>query len=185
MRVKHAEMEETMKTLEAIAARNTCRAYKNEQISEDDLKKILSAANAAPNAAPHGTPAFSSVFLSIIQDPVLIKKIDDAQPDIFPTHGAPTIIVVSCAKLNGNETDLTLANAVCIVENMFLAATELELGGALLFGVSRAVREDAQLCRELGIPEDFVPNVMFAVGIPTEKAPARDLTTDKIASIRL
>lgn len=174
-----------MNTMNAIAARYTCRAYRQEQIPDALLMQLISAANSAPNAAPHGTPVFSGARLSVIQDRGLLGKIDDAQPGVFATHGAPTVIVVSCLDRGECEWDLDLSNAICIVENMFIAAAELELGGALLFGVTRAVRKDEQLCRELGIPQGYIPFAMFAVGYPAEKAPVRTLTTEKIAYVRI
>lgn len=171
-----------MNTMETIAARYTCRSYVRRQICDSDLMRIISAANAAPYAGPHGAPPFSNVRLSVVQDPGLLEKIDAAQPGVFPTHGAPTVIVVSCA---GDEADLALANAICIAENMFLAAADLELGGALLFGVVRDVRKDELLCRELGIPQGFAPYAMLAVGYSAQPIPVRRLTTEKIAYVRL
>ena len=41
-----------METLEAINKRKSVRAYKDEQITEDELDTIVGVANKAPNAGP-------------------------------------------------------------------------------------------------------------------------------------
>ena len=58
-----------METLEAINKRKSVRAYKDEQITEDELDTIVGVANKAPNAGPFQ--------VSVIQDKEFLSEIND------------------------------------------------------------------------------------------------------------
>ena len=45
-------LDDNMETLEAINKRKSIRAYKDEQITKEELDTIIGVANKAPNASP-------------------------------------------------------------------------------------------------------------------------------------
>jgi nitroreductase len=93
-----------MDALQAISKRRSIRSYKNEQIPDSALEKILAAGSCAPVAG--------SFQMSVIQNPELLKKINDitkkamlssgipfsveraSLPGYEPLYGAPTLIVL-------------------------------------------------------------------------------------------
>lgn len=170
-----------MNTLEAIAARYSCRTYTNEQITEAELHTILSVAGAAPNAAPHGTPHFSSMKLTVVQSPEMLKKLDDTMPGDLPTHGAPTAIIVSAIPEKGFGNELAMCNTGCVMENMAIAAADLGLASCYLFGIVRPIRDDRDLCRTLRIPDEFEPCSILAVGHAASARSPRTLRPDHIS----
>lgn len=170
-----------MNTLEAIAARYSCRTYTNEQITEEELRTILSAAGAAPNATPHGTPHFSSMKLTVVQSPKMLKKLDDTMPGDLPTHGAPTAIIVSAIPERGFSNELAMCNTGCIMENMAIAATDLGLASCYLFGIVRLIRDDRDLCRMLHIPDEFEPCSILAIGHAVSIQPLKALHPNHIS----
>lgn len=170
-----------MNTLEAIAARYSCREYTSEQITEAALNTILSAAGAAPNAAPHGTAHFSSMKLTVVQSPEILKMLDDTMPGNSPTHGAPTAIIVSAIPEKGFGNELSMCNTGCVMENMAIAAADLGLGSCYLFGIVRPIRENRDLCRILHIPDGYEPCSILAVGHAASVQPAKILRPDHIA----
>lgn len=58
-----------METLEAINKRKSIRAYKDEQITKEELDKIIGVANKAPNAGPFQ--------VSVIQNKEFLSEIND------------------------------------------------------------------------------------------------------------
>ena len=63
-----------METFDAIEKRSSIRGYKDEQISDDELQKVLSVANKAPNAGPY--------YVTVIQDKDLLKEINDNKNNV-------------------------------------------------------------------------------------------------------
>lgn len=147
-----------MDTIEAITNRKSVRSYKKEQISDKDLETILEAGKTGPGSGAY--------HMSVIQNPELIQKINDATkkamlggndfmrqraslPGYEPIYGAPTLIMLSAGDPNG------VANTSCSAENMLIAATALGLGSCYLMSPRGAFAGDgaAELMKECGIPE--------------------------------
>ncbi len=166
---------EMMKTMEM---RQSCRAYLQEQICEEDLNVILQAANAAPV----GMGRYEDVHLTVIQDAALLNEIDSVAAEFFgdptkhPLYGARTLILVSAVLPEAPRTSLAYCNAGCIVENMALAATDLGLGNVYIFGSVNALNLHAELVAKLNLPEGFVPVSALAVGKAATPMKARVFT---------
>lgn len=170
-----------MNTMDAIAARYSCRQYTEEQITKQELDTILSAAGAAPNAAPHGTAHYSSMKLTVVRNPEMLKLMDDTMPGDFPIHGAPTAIIVSAVPEAGFGNELAMCNTACIMTSMAIAAADLGLDSCYLFGIVRAIRGDRELCRTLRIPDGYEPCSILAVGHGAVPQPPKTLSPDHIA----
>ena len=176
-----------MKTIETIAKRCSCRAYRPEQITPEELKQLLQAANAAPV----GMAKYETLKISVVQSRELLAEIDQegakffGDPSMHPLYGAPTLIVISGFAADSDEREVSMCNASCLIENMHLAATELGLGSVYIRGCINAIRENRPLCEKLGVPEDFVLTGAIAVGYPCEEPETRELVTDKIETVIL
>ena len=176
-----------MSTFDTIISRKSVRSYTGEQISEEELQKILLAANAAPIAM--GT--YDSVHMTVITDQELLGKIDAAgakmmgNPDIKPLYGAPTFILVS-AKVDADTpqsaANVAFSNAAIMVQNMALEAVELGLGTCHIWGAVRAIDADADLLAELDLPEGFSPCCGVIVGKTEEAYEPREVPADRIAT---
>lgn len=168
-----------MNTLEAIAKRVSVRNYKPEQLTEEQLQTILKAGCAAPVAMAQ----YETLRITVVQNPVMLKKIyDDATEHVFKTmnvrknfdFGAPTLILISSAPVL--RPGMQYTNAGCVVENMAIAATALGIGSVVLAGAPFALAENAALQRELGIPEGFVPVLGAAFGYADGEVPPAEHT---------
>ena len=62
-------LDDNMETLEAINKRKSIRAYKDEQITKEELDTIIGVANKAPNAGPFQ--------VSVIQNKEFLSEIND------------------------------------------------------------------------------------------------------------
>ncbi len=158
-----------METLKAIAMRRSTRAFKPEQISEQELDAVLKAGCAAPV----GMGAYETVHLTVLQNRELMEEIAKAaakafgRPGMDPFYGAPTVVIVSSTK-NRMVPNIEYANAACIIENMLLAATDLGLGSVYLWGFIRALNDSPDLLKKLDLPEGFTPVSAVALGYPVE-----------------
>ena len=107
-----------------IAARQSVRKFTEAQITDEQLKAILEAANAAPACMGQ----YDHLHLTVVQKPEILAQINAAfqkavgDPNMQVTYGAPTVIYVSCK--NEDEEIVKGCNAGVVMENMLLEAIE-------------------------------------------------------------
>ena len=168
-----------MNTLEAIAKRKSTRAYMDVQITEEALDAILKAGFASPVAMAR----YDSLHITVVQNQELLKKINTASADmIFKTmgvqkntdFGAKTLVLVSSMPIH--RTGMEYINVGIVIENMVLAATSMGIDSVILGGAPSAISQDAQLMKELGIPEGLSPLVGAFFGYGVQDAPAKEHT---------
>lgn len=157
-----------MNTLDAIKNRYSCRNYDGRQISESDLTKILEAGMSAPVARG----LYDTLHITVVQNDELLKEIFDiSEESLFKMmnvrknmdFGAKTLIIVSSEKLE-YASGMDFVNAGCIVENMILAATALNINTVMMAAPTRAIASEAALLRKLGIPENYSPLLCASFG---------------------
>ncbi|MEL7563849.1 MAG: nitroreductase family protein [Dehalobacterium sp.] len=152
-----------MNVFEVIATRKSVRSYKEEQISDEALTKIIEAGQWPPNAGPYQ--------ISVLQNPDFLKKLNNltadgmrnsgneflmsriALPGYQPLYGAPTVILLSAPA----SIPYSAMNTALAAENMLLAATALDLGSCFLFTPTLAFAGDktGELAKEAGIPKNY------------------------------
>ena len=130
---------------DCIHQRRSVRAYRPEQISEDELQAILEAGRAAPSGGNSRT-----THLLVLQNAAVLQKLRDLVEAEFAQmedaeslyksirnsiaaskkggyeffFRAPTLIVAANRIGYGNA----MADSACVLENMMLAATALGVG---------------------------------------------------------
>ena len=162
---------------EVIKNRRSVRAYKDEQIEDEQIEQILEAAIMAPTArgeAPwHFTVVQNKETLADINDSVLkiLSNSGDefleaiAESGVNVMHNAPTVVFVSA------KSDATNMQADCsaAIENMLLAAE------GFLVAIYFSVEENL---KKLHIPEGYTPLYGVALGKkvePNEPNPRKDV----------
>ncbi len=165
-----------METLKTIASRHSVRSYQSKQISEETLQTLLWAAGAAAM----GMKSYHRLHLAVVQNPELIQRMnknigammakfapEKANADF--TFNAPAIIVFSAKDPDDSPMKgMHYINAGCAVQNMMLAAADAGLGSFVLGMASDAIKHDAQLKKDMNIPEDFTPLFALCAGYDTE-----------------
>lgn len=174
---------------EVINNRRSIREYKNEQIHDVEIERIINAGIMAPTArgeAPwHFTVVQNTDFLKDINNTVhnVLKDSGDefleaiAYSDKNVFHNAPTVVIVS---VRSDATNMQ-ADAAAAIENMLLAAEGLDIGACWL-GLIAAYFEDAQNLKHLHIPEGYTPLYGVSLGYKAGEAPeapqrSRDVVT--------
>lgn len=157
--------------------RRSTRKYQEKQITEEQLEKILAAAQNAPLAMGNR----KKTHLTVVQDPELLdairaccqvesRKHPGTMLDSF--HGAPTAIFVSEAGIS--EDRIELCDAACIIENMMLEATNLGLGCCYIWGCLPLLKADRELTACLKLPKGHEILSGFVCGTPVKPLYAKE-----------
>ena len=158
-----------MNTLDAINARHSTRGFSDRQISDADLEAILFAGGQAAV----GGADFKSLKLYAVQDPALLRDIDEAsakrRPGTHPLYGAPTLVVL--ASKESILPSIEFTNAGCIIQNMMVAATDLGVDSIYLWMSMYGINDDPELVKRLGFPEGFTCVGTMALGYAAKEVP--------------
>ena len=145
--------------IDTLFKRKSVRSYTGENITEEELKIILKAADASPV----GMRQYESLHLTIITNKDLLEKINAAvgimphRPNAKPLYDAPTMILISSRKYPDEMINVMYSNAAIMSHNISLAATELNIGSCYIWGAIRAILNSEEVLKELNLPEGFVP----------------------------
>ena len=150
-----------MNVFEAIGERKSIRKYKDIEVEEEKLEKILESARIAPSAANRQEWKFLVVKNKETRD----KLIDAAHGQKFVGQAPITIVacsteserVMPCGQY-AYTVDLSIA-----VSFMILEATEIGLGTCWL-----GAYDEGKVKEILGIPSDIRVPAMFTLGYADE-----------------
>lgn len=167
-----------------ILNRRSTRAYKADQLSDEELTTILHAGQFAPSAINQQPWHFT-----VVQNIELLHKISSACRESFLKSGnklfeerakdekfsviynAPTLIIVSGdSKAVAPQIDCALS-----LQNMFLAAESLNIGSCWIHAVITLINseEGVSLRNSLQIPEGYSAFAAGAFGYKAmESSPA-------------
>ena len=158
--------------IKALKERRSIRAYKPEQISDEELKTVLEAGTWAPTARGLQDP-----WIVAVQKPELLKRICRMNAavwgrDIDPFYGAPTYVLVFAsdpAQWKNGVPDGSL-----VLGNMMNAAHAIGLGSCWINREREmfATPEGKALMQELGLPEGLIGIGALSLGYPA--APPRE-----------
>lgn len=174
-----------MEFTRAMALRQSTREFTQEQLTEQEVNQLLKAAMAAPTCMGR----FERLHLTVVQDPAVLEELNKlfqkavGNPEAYPSYHAPTLIYVS----NSLEDEEIIfgANASCVMENMLLAAADLNLASVYLFGLSQALQGEPRVKELLKLPEGFRTVAAIAVGHPVQPLQERAIPDDKISVNRI
>ncbi len=151
-------------TIETIKKRRSVRSYSDKQLNESDLNEILQAAVHAPSGMNYQTWHFTAILNSekLAELNRLIKqafaKSDEPRlqergnnPDYCCYYNAPALVIVS----NDPAQWWAPMDCACAIENMFLAATSLEISSCWInqLGTTCDDEEVRSFITSLGVPE--------------------------------
>lgn len=177
-----------MDVLQAISNRRSHRAYKTDQLPEETLNSILTAALQSPSARNRQPWHFS-----VVQDAALIQEVHDEAAKVMGKDGsprfsdshfhifyhAPTVIFLFGEK----ENAWTPIDCGIAVENITLAAEGLGVGSVILGLPKPAFKGDKadELRAKLQCPEGYDFVIAIALGYSTDTKDPHDLRAEKIS----
>jgi nitroreductase len=156
---------------DVINNRRSVREYKEEQLKDDEIKKILDAGFMAPTAR-----AEEPWHFTVVQNKDLLNEIDDfsrkameksgddfleaiAKSGRNILHNAPTLIIVSAKE---DATNMQ-ADSSAAIENILLAAEGLNIGSCWL-GLIQLFFNDSENVSKLNIPKGYIPLYGISIG---------------------
>lgn len=174
-----------MQTLDAIQTRRSTRLFTDQQITDQDMEKILMAGVHAPT----GSNSQNVRFL-LVRDKEEIERIGKIRfiwsyKDIKPrpeygiVGGANAIIFVFADHNKGSMSAmwqfLNGQNACAAIQNMLLAATDLKIGSCWIslhndLNHTKQLRGTAwrSMLKDYNVPLSCVPYGMVILGYPQE-----------------
>ena len=172
-----------MNTFDAIITRRSTRSYNPDAIEQDKLEKVIEAGRFAPSGGNSQTNHFL-----VVQDKVVLEKFATLAEEAFAKmevtektysslktsillskkggyvfhYNAPVLIIVANQKNYGNN----MADCAVAVENMMIAANELDLGSCWINQIHWLTEDEKILSylRELGLKENERVYASMALG---------------------
>lgn len=172
-----------MNTLDALFSRKSIRTYNGENISDEQLNIILKAAWASPV----GRALFETLHITVISNKEYLDKWEDYCEKMTahrPFYGAPTVILVSSLipSTDLKSVNVNFSNAAILVQDMAIAATELNIGSCHIWGAVRLLNDNEDLLKELNLPEGMIPCCAIILGQTDEKYTLKDIPENKIST---
>ncbi|MDR0601994.1 MAG: nitroreductase family protein [Treponema sp.] len=171
-------------TLTDLKARRSIRAYKPEQITDEELDAILEAGTCAPS----GMGAQSAVMV-VAQERSLVSKLEKLNaealkdPGAKTFYGAPTVVNVLVDKTQATPAE----DGVLVMGNLMNAAAALGIGSCWI-NRAREVFESAEgraLLGEWGLDEKKYTGIAHCIlGYPAERPEAKPRKAGYIIKIK-
>ena len=152
-----------MEIQEALLNRRSIRKYKAQQISEENINKMLKAAMYAPSAM--NTQAWQFVVVDNKQTLMDIFKIIPHAEMLKQTIKA--ILVCGDVSVEKNETWI-LENCSAATQNILLSAYGLGIGSCWIsvYGSEDTFKKIKSL---FNLPENIIPFSLISLGYPDEE----------------
>jgi len=141
-------------TLQTLRTRRSIRAYKAQQITDQELDAILEAGTWAPTGMNQQSPVMVAV-----QDPETIRYMEKlnaqvmGKPEATPFYGAPTVVVVLADGDNYNW----LRDGSLVMGNLMNAAASLGVGSCWINRATEVfdTEEGKALLKKWGLGENY------------------------------
>ena len=157
--------------LEVLKNRRAIRAYKPEQITDEELNAVLEAGTYAPTGM-----GSQGVQIVAVQSPEAVAAVDAlnakvlGNPDMHPYYGAPTVLLIfETEACKTHELD---GAAACT--NMLNAAYAVGLGSCWIHRCKQMFElpEGKALLKQWGLPDTLTGVASMALGYAAVDQPA-------------
>ena len=173
---------------DAVFARQTIRAYKREQITDEMLETLMQAAKLAPSARNK-----QPCHVRFVQDGAMLHEMHIdfknlvgwdtpayTRSDTNPFyHNAPTFVFIYA------DGDCAM-DAGLMAENICIAAEGMGLGTCIVGSAGALFNDEAgkKWNEKLGVPREWRYQIGVCVGYPDEKPEPKPRFDDRIRVIR-
>ena len=169
--------------LDLIKTRRSCRHYKAEQITDEELNAVLEAGTYAPTG--HGKQDPVIVAVQNLELKARLAKINAEIMGVEsnPYYDAPTYLLVFASKDNANA----FQDGSCVLENMMLAAHALGLATCWINREYQMFQTEKgkNIMKELGLNEALIGIGALSLGYPSrELKPAAERKADWIKIVK-
>ena len=162
-------MNETLKVLEE---RRSCRKFKPDMITDDELNAVIKAGTYAPTGMGKQSPIIIAVTNKELRDELAKVNAQIVGWDIDPFYGAPVVLIVLADKSCWTYKE----DGSLVIGNMLNAAESLGLGSIWIHRAKEEFEMDfgKNILKKLGIEGDYEGIGHCALGYQDgEKLPAK------------
>ncbi len=158
-------MNETLKVLES---RRSCRNFKPDMITEDELQAVVKAGTYAPSGMGKQSPIILAVTNKELRDAISKENANIMGANIDPFYGAPVILVVLADKSVPTYKD----DGVLVMGNLLNAAESLGLGSIWIHRAKEEFDSDfgKKILKDLGVEGDYEGIAHCALGYKAESS---------------
>jgi len=165
-----------MELNQVLHLRKSCRGYLPTPLTDEEVNRLLEAAQTAPLARGDDL----TTHITVLRDPAIVEEIRrevvtvsrKTGLDYDPLWGATTLFFLSATDIS--EDHIEYSNVACVIENMLLQATEMGLGSTYIWGCLRKLRAHPETIAKLGLPEGYEILSAMAVGHPKKPLEPRE-----------
>ena len=160
--------------MNAIFRRVSIRKYKEQEVEQEKIERMLRAAMAAPSACNQQPWEYY-----VVTNKNKIEALSKTSPYTGCAKHAPLVFVACYRKEEGiiapsyQEIDLSAS-----VENLLLEADELGLG-AVWMGIAPGIERMEAVRKVLDLPERLNAFALIPCGYPAESRPQQDRYEEK------
>ena len=162
-------MNETLKVLET---RRSCRNFKPDMISKEDLDAILRAGTYAATGMGKQSPIIIAVTDKTLRDElsVMNKKVVGWDTDMDPFYGTPVILIVLAKK----DVVTHVYDGSLVMGNLMNAAKSLGIDSIWIHRAKEEFEDEfgKNILKKLGIPDEYEGIGHCALGYAAEELPA-------------
>lgn len=164
-------------TLQDLKTRRSCRKYRPEQITEEELEAILEAGTYAPTGMGAQSPIIVAIQDKKTRD--LIASLNAAVMGTCtdPFYGAPTVLVVLADRSRSTHVD----DGNMVIANLLNAAHAVGVDSCYIYRAREVFQSEQgiELLRKWGVEGDYegIGNVILGYGLPEgirEAAPRKE-----------
>lgn len=149
-------MNETLKVLEE---RRSCRKFKPDMITNEELNSVIKAGTYAPTGMGKQSPIIIAVTNKEMRDRIAEenRKIAGFKEGVDPFYGAPVILIVLADKGTNKEIGTYKYDGSLVMGNILNAAESLGLGSCWIHRAKEEFESDfgKSILKDLGISGDY------------------------------
>jgi len=149
--------------MNSIFRRRSIRRYKEQEVSDEQIKKLLEAAMSAPSAGNERPWHFI-----VVKDKITLDKLSQTHRNAAMIKNASAAIVV-CGDLSLEvKKDMWVQDCSAATENILIEVEELGLGAVWVAVYPR--EERVKYVKDIfDLPKNIIPLCIIPVGYPDEK----------------
>ncbi|MBQ6335034.1 MAG: nitroreductase family protein [Erysipelotrichaceae bacterium] len=169
-----------MNTVETILNRRSIRKYKQDPVSEEDIRKILACGMAGPSAV--NARDWSFVVVNDKEKIADWAEKSGRAGNIIKDAAFAVLVCADTSRSFKHAPEFYVINAAIAAENMILAATDLGIGSVWLGVWPQNEKIETQKAY-FELPEEIIPQSIIAFGYPDEDKsgiPHKDYEEDRV-----
>lgn len=163
---------ETLKTLET---RRSCRKFKPDMVSDEELEAIIRAGTYAPSGKNQQSAIIIAVTNKELRDQIAEenRKIGGWNEGFDPFYGAPVILIVIADKDANNGSGTYINDGSLVMGNLMNAAASIGLGSVWIHRAKQEFESEfgKAILEKLGIQGSYEGIGHVALGYPAAELP--------------